>query len=267
MNTYSNQRDPSENTLSTRFILLPIYNEEENLANLIDELQMADPSVTTRLIAVNDGSNDKSLSVLHQKLRESDLLRSYRINMNVGAVFCEGINTFLEEGVPGDTLFIMESDGTSDVAALNTLESTLCAENCDIVIASRFRTTGGYMRFPLKRKILSFGANLLMRKRFPIPNVTDYTIFFRIYRYEILNLMVAWYGRQGSIRSKGFAANAELLVKASLLDARINEIPYRYDYGNKKGKSKLPIFSTFVEYISMWIELDRVYKKLSRTRS
>ena len=68
------------------------------------------------------------------------------------------------------------------------------------------------------------------------------------------------------IRSKDFAANAELLVKASLLDARINEIPYRYDYGNKKGKSKLPIFSTFVENgISIFLGFRQMSKKHSIT--
>ena len=248
------------------YILLPVYNEERNLGKVISDIRMVSGVEEIRIIAIDDGSNDKSLEILQENLTGTDSLRSYKINMNIGAVFSEGINTFISRAQKGDVLIIMESDGTSDVKKLQIMADSLRSGNNDVVIASRYRSTGGYIGFPPVRKILSVGANKLMRWRFPIGNIKDYTIFYRAYSFEILEKLVAWYGHHGFIRRQGFPANTELLVKASFLGAKIEEIPFEYDYGKKEGRSKLRIVSTLIEYFTMWGELSTVSEKLGKHR-
>ena len=242
------------------FVLLPIFDEANTIGNLISRVHFELPNC--RIIAVNDGSRDKSLEVLESTLCADDILCSYKINMNVGTVFSEGINVFLTHGKVGDILVIMESDDTSEVKSIPMLVDAMHKQQTDVVIASRNIGQGGYRNFPLKRRILSYGANRLMRMRFPICEVRDYTIFFRVYSYQLLNNVAQLYGRHGMIRSKGFAANAELLVKIGLAGGKVSEIPYLYDYGKKKGPSKIRIFSTLIEYLLMWKELVRISKIL-----
>ena len=68
-------------------VVLPVYNEERNLRRVIADIRAASFGEEVRIIAVNDGSNDRSLEILQENLTSTDTLRSYRINMNIGAVF------------------------------------------------------------------------------------------------------------------------------------------------------------------------------------
>ena len=270
MNRPVNETDEANNSLreskQVPYILLPVYNEERNLDRVISGIRSNYSYKDVRIIAINDGSDDRSLEILEENLGPVDTLHSHRTNLHVGAVFSEGIHIFVSEAKQGDVLIIMESDGTSEIGELESMLKGVQSGNNDVVIASRYRSIGGYERFPMRRKLLSIGANKLMKWRFPIEGVRDYTIFFRAYSFRILHEMIAWYGHRGIIRSQGFAANAELLVKASMLGAKIDEIPFEYDYGKKLSSSKLKIFPTLVEYFSMWTELATASKKIEKYR-
>ena len=74
--------------------------------------------------------------------------------------------------------------------------------------------------------------------------------------------MKEYFGGHGVIQSKGFSANAELLIKASYLNARIAEIPYVYDYGKKDGKSKILILHSVLEYFRLIVYLKMLSKKI-----
>lgn len=244
------------------YILLPIYNEQENLKHLIQTIFKECSLENVRIIAVNDGSSDSSLKVLQEELRPSDAINTHSINMNIGVVFSEGIRRFLLMGNENDVLIIMEADQTSNVSRLKFFEKGIQDDNKDIIIASRYHGSGCYQRFPISRKILSVGANRLLGTIFPIENVSDYTIFFRAYSWRILTKMQDYFGLHGMIQSKGFSANAEILIKASYLNASIAEIPFVYDYGKKKGESKIPIFRSLLEYFSMIMYLKKLSMKI-----
>ena len=64
------------------------------------------------------------------------------------------------------------------------------------------------------------------------------------------------------IQSKGFTANAELLVKCGQITREIGEIPFVYDYGVKQGKSKLGVLKTIFEYLSFIFDIKSVLKKM-----
>lgn len=248
------------------FIVLPIYNEEENLRELIPEIRSSMKGRDYKIIAVNDGSLDQSLEIL-KGLQNGDLLiESSYINMNVGAVFSAGINRALMESKnDNDIVIIMEADQTSSTDALLQLISEINKRNDDIVIASRHIKGGQLVKFPLMRRIYSGNASRFLRFFYYISeHVHDYTIFLRAYRVNILRKGVGYFGEFGIIQSKGFVANAELLIKLSMLTDRISEIPFVYDYGKKKGKSKIKILSTIGEYFTVISYLKEVSRKLKR---
>jgi len=246
---------------STIYIILPIYNEERNLRNLILNARKAMVGRNYKFIAVNDGSDDQSFAIL-KELQDDDLIIvSSVINMNVGAVFSAGIGKALQEGHDGDIVVIMESDQTSEVSFIKKLVAPIEEHGRDVTIASRYREGGGYAGFPYFRKLYSYWANYFMHFYFPIKGVRDYTIFFRAYRMNIFKKMVECYGKYGLIQSKGFVANAELLVKVSLITNKIVEVPYIYDYQKKLGKSKINILRTINEYFVLVGYLKRIAKK------
>lgn len=248
------------------YILIPVYNEEANIAGLIEAIRKTLSGKDYLIIAVNDGSRDGSLSVLNN-LKSDDLdIVSHKINMNVGAVFSDGINRAIElSSSDDDRLIIMEGDKTSSVDIIPGLIDEI-ETGSDVVIASRYKGEGCYKGFPFFRLVYSRAANALMRRLFPIENASDYTIFFRSYRLNLLKDAVIHFGPSGLIQSRGFTANAELLIKLGVLGARITEMPFVYDYSVKKGKSKLNVIKTITEYLMTVSYLREVKSKVTRYR-
>ena len=244
--------------------MLPVYNEEDNIKKTIEELRSLMKGKDYKIVAVNDGSIDNSLKILNELKGKDLVVEGSVVNMNVGAVFSLGIDRVLSEAKDDDIMVIMESDQTSEVAIIKDLVGPVEKDAADIVIASRYLKSGGYVNFPFSRLIFSYCANCLMKFYFPVQNVTDYTIFFRAYRTGTVKKATEHFGKFGLIQSKGFVANAELLIKLSIFTKKIKEVPFTYNYGKKIGQSKINIFRTTNEYFVLINYLKRIFKKVER---
>ena len=247
--------------LMTLYFLLPIYNEEANIASVISGLRAGQFGDEIKIVAVNDGSTDRTAEILNA-LSGSDLIvLGTHVNMNVGAVFSSGIKYIVSKAQDGDLLVILESDQTSAIDLVPVMLDEIRFKGKDIVVASRYVAGGGYRNFPVTRLIFSHLANRLMQYVFPIPNVLDYTIFFRAYRISSLRAALPYFGDSGLIQTHGFVANAELLIKLSLLSPLVAEIPFVYDYGVKRGASKINVLRTINEYFVLVAYLRRLTRK------
>jgi len=247
--------------LMTLYFLLPIYNEEANIASVISGLRAGQFGDEIKIVAVNDGSADRTSEILNA-LSGSDLIvLGTHVNMNVGAVFSSGIKYIVSKAQDGDLLVILESDQTSAIDLVPVMLDEIRFKGKDIVVASRYVAGGGYRNFPVTRLIFSHLANRLMQYVFPIPNVLDYTIFFRAYRISSLRAALPYFGDSGLIQTHGFVANAELLIKLSLLSPLVAEIPFVYDYGVKRGASKINVLRTINEYFVLVAYLRRLTRK------
>ena len=245
----------------TLYFLLPIYNEEANIASVISGLRARQFGDEIKIVAVNDGSEDRTAAILNV-LSGSDLIMlGTHVNMNIGAVFSSGIKYIVSKAQDGDLLVILESDQTSAMDLVPVMLDEIRFKGKDIVVASRYVAGGGYRNFPVTRLIFSHLANRLMQYYFPIPNVRDYTIFFRAYRISSLRAALPYFGDSGLIQTHGFVANAELLIKLSLLSPLVAEIPFVYDYGVKRGASKINVLRTINEYFVLVAYLRRLTRK------
>ena len=245
----------------TLYFLLPIFNEEANIASVISGLRAGQFGDEIKIVAVNDGSADRTSEILNA-LSGSDLIvLGTHVNMNVGAVFSSGIKYIVSKAQDGDLLVILESDQTSAIDLVPVMLDEIRFKGKDIVIASRYVAGGGYRNFPVTRLIFSHLATRLMQYVFPIPNVLDYTIFFRAYRISSLRAALPYFGDSGLIQTHGFVANAELLIKLSLLSPLVAEIPFVYDYGVKRGASKINVLRTINEYFVLVAYLRRLTRK------
>lgn len=241
------------------FVILAIYNEEKSLPMLVADIREVLKKESYKIIAVDDGSSDLSYQILQQLKKDDIIIAKHRMNLSIGAVFSTGFNITLKESKRDDDIVIvMESDQTSDLELLMHIIDEIRCKGNDICIASRYINGGGYVRFPLSRRIYSICANNILRKYFPIPGVSDYTIFYRSYRIKVLRQVMELFGLYEFIHFRGFVSNSEILIKASCFTKRISEIPFLYNYGNKKGKSKLHVFKNILEYLYFIFSIKKI---------
>ena len=236
---------------------MPAYNEAANLPTVCGRLKAALGSRPYRLFVVNDGSQDDTAKVAQGLAAEHPLtLVDHPVNRGIAAVFLTGIRAALEGAGDDEPVVIMEGDGTSDPAILPAMVSVLDA-GADIAIASRYLPGGAHLRFPLKRLILSHGANALLRLVIRLPGVTDYTIFYRGYRAAVLQRALEAYGDR-FIECRGFASNAEILVKtAKAVPLNCGEVAMIYRYDLKPGVSNMKIAKNLLEYLKLFLNVLR----------
>lgn len=232
-------------------LIVAAYNEAANLPSLCERAAGAWGGRPYRLLVVNDGSRDRTVELAAELAKRYPLrLISHPVNRGIAAVFLTGIRAALEEAGPDDPVAILEGDATSDPALLPGMCGAL-EDGADLVIASRYRPGGAYRNFPLKRSLLSHAANALLRLVCRVPGVTDYTIFYRVYRASLLKRALERYGDELTSVG-GFACNAEMLLRMSRLAPRIREVPFVYDYGLKKGKSSMKVGKNLASYARLF---------------
>lgn len=230
-------------------IIIPAYNEEKNLPALLQDIAQVLQKEPYNITIINDGSKDKTLEVAHELSQQYPVtVLDHPVNRGVAEAFRTGITHVAGKAAPYDVVVIMEGDGTSSPNILPELAHRV-AGGTDIVIASRYETGGRYQKFPLKRLILSKGANIVFQLLFPVKGVKDYSIFYRAYRAEVLQQALARYGEK-FITVQTFFANIEILLNLRPFLRTVEEVPLVYDYGKKKGKSGMKIWKNLRSYLS-----------------
>jgi len=147
---------------------------------------------------------------------------------------------------PGDCIFIIEGDGTSDLKIMPEMAQRIYGGD-DVVVASRYIQGGGYLNFPWQRTWGSYVVNFVVSIFFHVRGLTDYTIFYRAYRAEPVQRALQHFG-SGFMTTKSFAANLEVLLRVLPFSRRFSELPLLYDYGLKKSQSKMNPLKTLREY-------------------
>lgn len=231
------------------YVVLPCYNEEENICDLVldwesnaDELYKRD--ISLQLVAVNDGSSDNTFNILTElgKTYDNITVLNHQTNMGLGEAINTGINHVLLLKT-GKFLCIMDSDLTHSPEYVYSMLDKLKSENLDCVIASRYREGSKVEGVPFIRKILSYGARLIYTLFLRIPEVRDYTCGYRLYNITVFKKLSLKFGEK-LVKENGFACMMELLYKIHCGGFRIGEVPFVLKYQLKGGQSKMKVFKT-----------------------
>lgn len=233
-------------------VVLLAYNEEESLPRLVPALcgVLETLKIPYRVVVVDDGSQDGTADAARELGRTKPVvLLQHGVNKGVAKAFDTGLRWCVTNGGPGDYIFTMEADVTNDPAAIPAMVRELAGH--DVVIASRYAPGGAYVGFPLKRRIFSWGANTLARLCCRVPGARDYTFFYRGYQREALERAIKAHGDR-FIERRGFAANAEILVKAAAAGPlRCAEVPSVYRFDLRPGASKMKVWRNTFEYLPL----------------
>lgn len=189
-------------------VVLPSYNESENLVALTTALLANDPS--HRVCVVDDSSPDGTSRIVADAIERTPgwrervhLLTRAKKDGRGGAVR-DGFLWGLESGDPFDAFVEMDCDFSHEPGAIPQ-GLALLAQGNDVVIGARY-PDGTIVGWPMQRRVFSFFANQLARRLIE-PSVADYTNGFRFYSPRAVKLLA---GRPQ--RHKGYVYLSESLA-------------------------------------------------------
>ena len=183
----------------TRVVIIPTYNECENVARMTDKVMSLAGDFD--LLYVDDGSPDGTAAIIREKIAEY----GERVNLiersgklGLGTAYIAGFKWALEHGY--DEIFEMDCDFSHNPDDLLRLSARL-ENDADVVVGSRYVTGMNVVNWPLSRILISYGASLYVRIVTGMP-VYDSTAGFVGYKAEVLrtinldNVKMIGYGFQ-----------------------------------------------------------------------
>lgn len=236
------------------WILLPAYNEEASIQNLIPEISnnLNDLGIQFHIVVVNDGSTDRTGSILAELSDEYHLTTiTHEINRGLGETERDGFEYIAFRCTDEDIIFRLDCDDTHGSEFMGPMLQKIQAGS-DVVSASRFKEGGGQIGVPAFRKFISFNANLFMKIVFNIPGLKDYTCGFRAYRGQVIRDAISIFGNNFiQLKGLGFTSTLEMIVKLKILGCTFDEVAFTLRYDKKIGDSKMVSSITTAGYLVM----------------
>jgi len=224
-------------------IILPTYNEAENLPKLVSALFLLPLDLS--VLVVDDNSPDGTGEIADDLSRTHPgrvyvLRRAGKLGLR--SAYVDGFHKAFELGA--DAVVQMDADFSHDPSVLKEMARRI--PDCDVVIGSRY-IKGGSLdeRWPLWRKILSGFGNNYARTilRFPLHDVTT---GFRMWKRDALSNMPL-----DRIRSNGYIFLVEMAYVAFLMEYDIVEVPIHFE-DRRFGKSKMSLMIQLEAALRIW---------------
>jgi dolichol-phosphate mannosyltransferase len=212
------------------WIVLPTYNEAENLPGIAEAILTALPQAT--LLVVDDGSPDGT-GHLADGLAAADArvrVRHRPAKQGLGRAYLDGFEIALAGGAA--IVVQMDADWSHDPATLPALIGPVVEGNADLVIGSRYVKGGGVVDWGLGRRLISRGGSLFAR------------LVLRLAPHDLTGGFKAWRAATlatipfAGIHAGGYVFQIEMTFRATRLGARIVERPITFR-DRRVGQSKM----------------------------
>ncbi|HUF40296.1 MAG TPA: polyprenol monophosphomannose synthase [Anaerolineales bacterium] len=225
-------------------IVIPTYNEAENLSRLISALLILElPGL--RVLVVDDNSPDGTGEIANGlvEAHPDQVSAVHRPGKGgLGPAYLHGFGIALERGAAA----VGQMDADFSHPPEKWPELAAAAEQSDLVIGSRYVPGGSVDRdWPFWRKGLSAFGNMYARSILGLP-VRDVTGGFRLYRRELLEGMPL-----DRVRSNGYVFQVEMAYLARLCGARVQEVPI-YFADRRWGTSKMSLRIQLEAALRVW---------------
>jgi dolichol-phosphate mannosyltransferase len=240
--------NPAGTPGSGTWVVLPTYNEAENLPAIANAILAALPGATLLVVDDNspDGTGDlaDALAAADPRVR----VRHRPGKAGLGRAYLDGFRVALAAGA--ETIVQMDADFSHDPAVLPDLTAPVAAGAADLVIGSRYVKGGGVVDWGIGRKVISRGGSLFARTVLALP-VNDLTGGFKAWRGTTL-ASIPFSG----VHAGGYVFQIEMTWRAKLAGARIREIPITFQ-DRRVGSSKMSrriIVEALVVVVSLRLE-------------
>jgi len=209
-------------------VVLPTYNEVENLAQIVKAILAASERIEILVVddSSPDGTGELADSLAGAEPRVHVLHRANKEGL--GRAYLAGFRWALAH--PYRLVLEMDADFSHDPAHLPELLKA--AEDADLVLGSRYVAGGGTRNWGLIRRFISRGGSLYARLILGV-DIRDLTGGFKCFRRETLERLDL-----DSVRSEGYSFQIELTYRALNLGLRVREVPIVF-VDRRVGKSKM----------------------------
>ena len=215
-------------------VVVPTYNERDNLEPLLTRLHAALPEVD--VLVVDDGSPDGTGELADKLAADDPRIRVLHRpgKAGLGAAYLAGFATALAGA--HRVVVEMDADGSHAPEDLPALLAALSGDDggagADVVLGSRYVPGGRVVNWPAYRNWISRGGNLYSRLALGV-GVKDITGGYRVFRREVLETLPL-----DSVESQGYCFQVDLAWRAHKSGCRLVEVPITFAE-RERGVSKM----------------------------
>ncbi|MBR1804737.1 MAG: polyprenol monophosphomannose synthase [Muribaculaceae bacterium] len=204
---------------SDSLVIIPTYNERENIANMIDTVLAIEEHRFDMLI-IDDNSPDGTGAIVDGLIeRYPDRLHIIKRTgkLGLGTAYIAGFKWALEQGY--DYVIEMDADFSHPPMKLIDLQRACASEGADVAVGSRYISGVNVVNWPMGRVLMSYYASAYVRFVTGM-KVRDTTAGFVCYRREVLEAIDL-----DGIEFKGYAFQIEMKFTAHRMGFTIKEVP------------------------------------------
>ena len=225
------------------YILLPAYNEKNNLKKIFVKLKTLRKKLKFKVVLVDDCSFDNTKDLLNFKYNYEIFYVRHQFNKGLSLTLRSGFKKIEKLAKANDRVITLDSDNTHPIDLIDKLNNEL--ENNDIVIASRFVKGSKVYGVSIFRSFLSFGAKSLFKIFYPHKNLRDYTCNFRGYKFFLIKKILK---NQNFFENEDFNITSKIIVYFLLTEKKLklSEISFKLSYDNKIGQSKIRLLKSIL---------------------
>lgn len=224
-------------------MVVPTYNEAENLRWIVGRLRAVVPEVD--VLVVDDASPDGTGDIADELASEDPQVRVLHRagKQGLGAAYLAGFRVALDAGY--DVIGEMDADGSHQPEQLPQLLAAL--EDADLVIGARWIPGGSVVNWSRFREALSRGGNAYVRLLLGMP-VHDATAGFRLFRRTTLEKIDL-----DSVESTGYVFQTDLTYRGVTAGLRVREVPIEF-VERVRGDSKMSgqVAAESLRRITVW---------------
>lgn len=215
---------------SKKIVIIPTYNEIENIENIIRAVFGLGGNF--HILVVDDGSPDGTGNIvkeLQKEFVESLNILERKEKSGLGSAYIAGFNWSLEKGY--EFIIEMDADFSHNPEDLPRLYQA-CSSGADLAIGSRYCNGVSVVNWPIGRVVMSYYASTYVRKVLGM-KVFDTTAGFKCYRRKVLETIDF-----NRIRMRGYGFQIEMKYNAFKLGFKIEEVPIIF-VDRTEGTSKM----------------------------
>lgn len=217
--------------MADALVIIPTYNEIENISNIIDAV--ISQSECFDVLIIDDGSPDGTANVVKDKQQEYEgrvYLEQRKGKLGLGTAYIHGFKWAKNHGY--DYIIEMDADFSHNPKDLPKLYKACKEEGADLSIGSRYISGVNVVNWPMGRVLMSYYASAYVRLVTGM-NVRDTTAGFVCYKKRVLDTLDL-----DKIEFKGYAFQIEMKFKAYKHGFKIKEVPIIF-VNRELGTSKM----------------------------
>ncbi|HBN47311.1 MAG TPA: dolichyl-phosphate beta-D-mannosyltransferase [Prevotella sp.] len=217
---------------SDSIVIIPTYNEKENMENIIRAVFSLDKCF--HILVIDDGSPDGTADIVKRLMRDEFADRLFLVERSgkqgLGTAYIAGFKWALARQY--EYVFEMDADFSHNPHDLPRLYAACHDEGADVAVGSRYITGVNVVNWPMGRVLMSYFASQYVRFVTGI-DVHDTTAGFVCYRRRVLETI-----EFDKIRFKGYAFQIEMKYTAYRIGYKIKEVSVVF-VNRKEGTSKM----------------------------